>query len=199
MFTKNKDFQDALKQLQNLRKQLDGVDINNPAEFLKSVGVDPDSLDKMISKDIKLRVPLKYKNESSNEDPFYHYEGDSGFDLRSDETIFLDPMERKLVGTGIFLEIPPSYEIQVRTKSGLALKRGLMVLNSPGTIDANYTGEIKVILMNMSKEPQTINVGEKIAQAVLCPVMPGGNVILEKALNINETDRGSNGFGSTGV
>jgi dUTP pyrophosphatase len=102
------------------------------------------------------------------------------------------------VSTGLFLNIPEGYEIQVRPKSGLAIKKGLSVLNTPGTVDQGCTGEIKVIVINMSDLAQTIEFGDKIAQAVLCPVVSGKWVTLKRVLDINNKDRGENGFGSTG-
>jgi dUTP pyrophosphatase len=133
-----------------------------------------------------------------NQEPEYAYPTDSGFDLRANEQVTLEPFGRSLVSTGIFLDIPEGYEIQVRPKSGLAIKKGLSVLNTPGTVDQGYTGEIKVIVFNMSNETQTIEFGDKIAQAVLCPVVAGKHINLQRVLNVDDKDRGDNGFGSTG-
>jgi dUTP pyrophosphatase len=102
------------------------------------------------------------------------------------------------VPTGLFFDVPKNMEIQVRPKSGLAIKRGLTVLNTPGTVDYGYTGEIKVILINLSDEVQEINVGDKVAQAVICPVTQGFQVDFKKVDEIQEKDRSENGFGSTG-
>jgi len=98
----------------------------------------------------------------------------------------------------LFVDVPDGYEVQVRPKSGLSIKKGLSVVNTPGTVDQGYTGEIQVILINLSNETHTIDVGDKIAQAVLCPVVAGKYVNLQRVLNVEEKDRGDNGFGSTG-
>ena len=109
--------------------------------------------------------------------------------------VVLQPMERMLVPTGLFVEIPMGYEAQMRPRSGLAIKQGITCLNSPGTIDADYRGELKVILINLSAEPQTINNGDRIAQMVFQKVE---RVILELVETINDTQRGEGGFGHTG-
>ena len=131
--------------------------------------------------------------------PSYAYETDSGFDLYSTIDTILEPLERVLIPTGLKIDIPENYEIQVRSKSGLAFNRGLMVLNSPGTVDQGYTGEIKVILFNASSEQNKIERGMKIAQAVICPVINGKWVTLVKKDNVGSKDRNENGFGSTGA
>lgn len=142
---------------------------------------------------------LKYKKLNSDAvTPKYNYTSDSGFDLHSTEEIQLQPFQRVLVPTGLSFDIPEGFEIQVRTKSGLAIKQGLMVLNSPGTVDQGYTGEVKVIILNVG-DTQTIEKGQKIAQAVLCPVVPGKNVVLEEIDEVSDKERGDNGFGSTGI
>ena len=116
-------------------------------------------------------------------------------DLNIEQPIVLQSLERTLVPTGLFVEIPLGYEIQVRPRSGLAVKQGLTCLNTPGTIDADYRGEIKVILINLSQEPQTIQPGDRIAQLVLQSI----ELIEWKQVDqLNETDRGAGGFGHTG-
>ena len=136
--------------------------------------------------------------ESDNKEPEYAYPTDSGFDLRSNDDITLEPFGRALVPTGIHFDVPERCEIQVRPKSGLAIKRGLSVLNTPGTVDYGYTGEIKVIVFNMSNEVQSIVKGDKVAQAVVCPVVQGSEINLKRVDKIENKDRNSNGFGSTG-
>ena len=131
--------------------------------------------------------------------PSYAYPSDSGFDLHSVEEITLEPFGRAAVPTGLKISIPQSYEIQVRPKSGLALKQGLTVLNTPGTVDAGYTGEIKVIVFNTTNQPVKIPVGMKVAQGVLCPVFSGHFVNIIEVDDIENGDRGENGFGSTGL
>ena len=131
--------------------------------------------------------------------PSYAYPSDSGFDLRSTIEINIPPFGRSLIPTGIKLSIPEEYEIQIRPKSGLALNQGLTVLNTPGTVDSGYVGEIKVIVFNTNNETVTVSKGMKIAQAVLCPVMCGKYVSLELTNKVDNKDRGTNGFGSTGL
>jgi len=131
--------------------------------------------------------------------PSYAYASDSGFDLRSTTEINIPPFGRALVPTGLVLSIPEEYEIQIRPKSGLALNQGITVLNTPGTVDSGYVGEIKVILFNTNNQTVTISKGMKIAQAVLCPVVCGKYVSFELTNKVDDKDRGSNGFGSTGL
>jgi len=131
--------------------------------------------------------------------PSYAYPSDSGFDLRSTIEINIPSFGRALIPTGIKLSIPEEYEIQVRPKSGLALNQGLTVLNTPGTVDSGYVGEIKVIVFNTNNETVTVSKGMKIAQAVLCPVVCGKYVSLELTNKVDNKDRGDKGFGSTGL
>ena len=131
--------------------------------------------------------------------PSYNYPSDSGFDLYSVEEITLEPFGRAAVPTGLKFSFNEGYEIQVRTKSGLALNQGLLVANSPGTVDQGYTGEIKVVVFNANPTKFTISKGMKVAQAVLCPVKNGKFVNLLSVDKIGEKDRGDNGFGSTGI
>jgi len=128
--------------------------------------------------------------------PVMAHEGDSGFDLYASETLILEPGGRKLVATGIKISMPKGFEAQVRPKSGLAIKSGLSVLNTPGTIDSGYRGEVKVILVNLAKEPFQVETGKKIAQLVFqkveCPE-------LTEVQKLDETNRSEGGFGSTGL
>lgn len=143
------------------------------------------------------KVQIKIINQSSNQLPEYATAGSSGMDVRADltETITLQPLERQLIPTGIFVELPIGYEIQIRPRSGLAIKQGITCLNSPGTIDADYRGEIKVILINLSNEAVTIHHGDRIAQMVLQQVEQAEWMQVDI---INETKRGEGGFGHTG-
>lgn len=142
-------------------------------------------------------MKIKIINKSKHELPSYATQAAAGMDLRAnlDEPIVLGPLERTLVPTGLFMEIPVGYEAQVRPRSGLAFKNGLTVLNSPGTIDADYRGEVKVILVNLSKEPFTINDGERVAQMVIAKHEQAEWIEVEQ---LEETARGEGGFGSTG-
>jgi len=145
-------------------------------------------------------LPLRYQviNDDATE-PKYNYGSDSGFDLHSVSEIVIPPFGRALVPTGLCFDIPDGYEIQVRTKSGLAINQGLMVLNSPGTVDNGYNGEVKVIIFNTNPHEVTIHEGMKVGQAVLTSVVNGKWVELVKVSEIKEKDRNSNGFGSTGI
>jgi len=146
------------------------------------------------------KLPLKYKKlHPDAKDPFYNYPSDSGFDLYSTETVHLPSFGRALVPTGLSFDIKDGYEIQVRSKSGLAINQGLMVLNSPGTVDNGYTGEIKVIIFNTNNFAYTIEKGTKVGQAVLCPVVNGKWVDLQETIQEINKDRNANGFGSTGI
>lgn len=142
-------------------------------------------------------IRVSIVNQSNNPLPDYATAGSSGVDIRAhlEQPITIQPSERILVPTGFFVEIPVGYEIQIRPRSGLAIKQGITCLNTPGTIDADYRGEIKVILINLSQEPQTIQPGDRIAQMVLQKVERIEWHVTEQ---LNETERGSGGFGSTG-
>lgn len=148
------------------------------------------------------KCKILFVNKSKNQDPEYATEGSSGFDLRADltESITIKPSRRAIVPTGLFFEIPDNFEIQVRPRSGLAAKNGVTVLNTPGTIDADYRGEIKIILINLGEEDFVINNGDRIAQAVISTVSAKNIISLLKTSEIsNDTKRGSGGFGSTGL
>ena len=142
-------------------------------------------------------VVVKIVNESGNPLPAYATEGSAGMDLCAHihESVVLEPLERKLIPTGLFIELPTGYEAQIRPRSGLALKQGITCLNSPGTIDADYRGEIGVILINLSNEMQVIKTGDRIAQMVIAPVT---QISWEPATELTPTNRGAGGFGSTG-
>ena len=148
-------------------------------------------------------VNLKIKNESNNELPSYGSEHASGFDLRAwvtdEDVIKINPGERMLIDTGISVEIPVGYEIQVRPRSGLALKRGISIVNTPGTIDADYRGKIGIILINHGSEVFEVKNGDRIAQAVMAPVCDASMVELINTDEFSETKRGAGGFGHTGV
>jgi dUTP pyrophosphatase len=131
--------------------------------------------------------------------PKYNYPTDSGFDLHSTDGIGIPPQSRMLVGTGLKFNIKDGFEMQVRPKSGLALKQGLTVLNTPGTVDSGYDGEVKVILYNSSHDMVYIEKGQKIAQACICPVVNGRWIQTKEVTEISGKDRGDNGFGSTGI
>lgn len=143
-------------------------------------------------------IKILLNNKSDNPTPSYATVGSSGADIRAflETAITLSPGERFLVPTGIFTEIPLGYEIQVRPRSGLAFKNGVTCLNTPGTIDSDYRGEIKVLLINLGQENFVINTGDRIAQLVIAKVTLAS---FEAADELNESDRGAGGFGHTGV
>lgn len=142
-------------------------------------------------------MKVKIVNKSENPLPEYATVASAGVDLRAnlEESIELEPLKRALVPTGIFIELPVGYEAQVRPRSGMAIKKGVTVLNSPGTIDADYRGEIKVILVNLSDEKVKIEHGERVAQMV---IQSHEQAKWQEVSRLNETERGSGGFGSTG-
>lgn len=142
-------------------------------------------------------MQVKIINQSSNPLPEYKTKGSSGLDLLAnlDESMTLKPMERKLVPTGLFLEIPYGFEGQVRARSGLSIKHGLTLVNAVGTIDSDYRGELKVPMINLGEEPFTINHGDRIAQLVITKYE---TITWQEAEIIEDTDRGEGGFGSTG-
>jgi len=142
-------------------------------------------------------MKIKIVNKSSNELPEYGTKHAAGMDLRANlkEEVIMEPFERKLISTGLFIEIPVGFEAQVRPRSGLALKKGITVLNSPGTIDADYRGEVMVILINLSSEKFVIQHGERIAQMI---VAAHETVNWEQVEILEETTRGEGGFGHTG-
>ena len=143
-------------------------------------------------------VNCKIINKSNNPLPTYQTEGASAVDLFANlkQPILLKPKERKLIKTGIYISIPLGFEAQVRPRSGLAIKRGITVLNSPGTIDADYRGEICVILINLSNEEYTVKNGDRIAQVIIAK---HSNVVWEEVIELDLSSRGNKGFGSTGI
>lgn len=143
-------------------------------------------------------MEVKIINKSKNPLPRYESEQAAGMDIRCSlsEPVTLQPLERKLFPTGLYIELPAGYEAQIRPRSGLALKRGITVLNTPGTIDADYRGEIGVILVNLSAEPVTIEDGERICQMVIAK---HEQPALKEVEILGETERGAGGFGHSGV
>jgi len=191
------------EELDDLKQYLDGEQELTDEEmqaFIESMlGMSAEEYSNVIEDAMKTKT-LGYKKLSPDAiDPKYNFEKDSGFDLYSIEDVALGGMSRAMIGTGLAFNIPDGYEIQVRPKSGLAINYGLTVLNTPSTIDGGYVGEVKVILFNASRETYQVKKGMKIAQAVLCPVQQGKYVNLENIDELPETDRGRDGFGSTGL
>lgn len=147
------------------------------------------------------KVGVKVINKSNNPDPEFQTEGSSGFDFRAhlDKPVWLRSGDIKIIPTGLYFGLPQNTEIQVRPRSGLAAKHGITVLNSPGTIDSDYIGEVRIILINHGKSKFQINTGERIAQGVIGAVMGKEFIEFEKVNTLDNTDRGSGGFGSTGL
>ena len=143
-------------------------------------------------------VPVNIVNTSSNALPSYATSGAAGMDIRAhlQEPVSLQPMERHLVPTGLYIELPEGYEAQVRPRSGLAIKQGITCLNSPGTVDSDYRGELKVILINLSDTAQFINSGDRIAQLIIAKTERAELILVQQ---LNESTRGEGGFGHTGV
>lgn len=142
-------------------------------------------------------MEVKIVNKSNHRLPEYATAGSAGMDLKANTTepFVLKPLERQMVPTGIHIGLPEGYEAQVRPRSGLAAKHGISIVNAPGTVDADYTGEIKVILINLSNEPFVVNPGERIAQLVIAKYE---RVEWDEVATLDETERGEGGFGSTG-
>ena len=142
-------------------------------------------------------IQIKIVNTSANPLPQYATKGASGMDIRAalDIPLMLQPLERNLIPTGLFVEIPQGYEIQIRPRSGLAIKQGITCLNTPGTIDSDYRGEIKIILINLSSEEQVINPGDRVAQMI---IQKTERAEFEQVEILNNTERAAGGFGHTG-
>lgn len=189
----------------------DAEELDGLIEKLNHIDVDEENLN---PNNQEFNIPIKFVNTSNNPDPVYAKDGDSGFDLRANftRTIFkngqnievnheyvMKPFERSLIPTGLFFELPYGYELQIRPRSGHSFKTGLMAIL--GTVDRDYRGEVKVILINLSDKDVTIEHGERIAQGVVAPRVStelGKLVKLTSVEQLSETDRGVSGFGSTG-
>jgi dUTP pyrophosphatase len=188
------------KQFQKIQSEL-GIepDEEYQKELEDMLGLSFEDMEKEINNIAKLRA---IKVELVHEDavlPKYAYPSDSGFDLHATEEVIIGPFGRALIPTGLKVSFEEGYEIQVRPKSGLAIKQGLTVLNTPGTVDQGYTGEIQVIVFNTNNTTVTIPKGMKVGQGVLCPVVQGKYVSIEQVGQVEDKDRGNNGFGSTGI
>jgi dUTP pyrophosphatase len=195
------DEMDLLQQeLSNILKQLQNeMDGTTELEIEEIHGVNLKELEKAFSEK-EPKLDLRFvKCHPDAVSPNYNYPTDSGFDLHSTESIMIPPLSRMVVGTGLKFNIKDGYEIQIRPKSGLALKQGLTVLNTPGTIDSGYDGEVKVILYNSTQNTIKVDKGQKIAQACVCPVANGRWINPVEVSEISGKDRGDKGFGSTGI
>lgn len=173
------------------------MDIQNDANLLKD-------LNNLQMEDLNpepQKIPVKFINKSNHPDPVFQHKDDSGFDLRANipgDRLTLKPMARLAVPTGLYFELPEHYELQVRPRSGLAYKHGITVLNTPGTVDRGYRGEIKIILINLSDEDFIINDGDRIAQGVINGILSQYWSDFIKVNEVSDSERADNGFGSTG-
>ena len=197
---------EILNDIQNHFKKIQeeaGIELDENDEYQKEleelIGMTYEEMNEDAIKTFKTKTLKVELIDDDAKFPEYAYPSDSGFDLFSTEEVILQPFGRALVPTGIKLSIPDEFEIQVRPKSGLAINQGLTVLNTPGTVDSGYNGEIKVIIFNTNNISVSIPKGTKIAQAVLSPVVNGKYVNLVQVNKVNDGDRGDNGFGSTGL
>lgn len=193
-------YEEILKQFEKIKLEA-GIepDDDYQKELEDILGIGFDDLEEEIYRNARTKT---IEVELIHDDavfPKYAYDSDSGFDLHSTQDLTIGPFGRILVPTGIKVSFQEGYEIQVRPKSGLAIKQGLTVLNTPGTVDQGYTGEIQVIVFNTNNYTVMIPKGMKVGQAVLCPVINGKYVRFEKVGTLGEKDRGDNGFGSTGI
>jgi len=193
-------YDDELKGLfEKLQEEIKKTDTGDDDELSNLINISFEDLEQEFMREQNTKV-IKFKRLSEDaKSPSYAYELDSGFDLYSTEKIVLGPFGRALVPTGLSFDIPEGYEIQVRPKSGLAINMGLTVLNTPGTVDRGYLGEIKVPVFNTNNSSITIEKGMKVAQAVLCPVVCGKFVKFDEVDSLGDSERGDKGFGSTGI
>jgi dUTP pyrophosphatase len=189
---------DFLKELNELKELIDKTYSDQEQELSDELGFDLSEFEdaNQFIGDGKITINFVSTNEKELS---YAYESDSGFDLYANEEVKIPAFGRALIPTGVSVDLPQDFEIQVRSKSGLAINQGLMVLNSPGTVDEGYTGEIKVIIFNTNNHEFVITKGMKVAQSVVSRCITGRWVRLNKVDNIEEKDRGSKGFGSTGI
>ena len=201
MIDKEEEFDDDSKLINDIQELRDYISNIKDGEF-------PDDFDSFFNSNFETfraemgqmdyeKTNLEYTSE--DKELLYNYKSDSGFDLYSTEEINIDPFGRSLVPTGVKFNIPMGHEIQVRSKSGLALNQGLMVLNSPGTVDEGYTGEIKAIIFNTNNHEFIITKGMKVAQAVVSRCITGRWVNFKRVDKIEDKDRGDKGFGSSGI
>ena len=195
---------DFLKQIQTQFERLQKMyDMNaedlEGSDLTESIQSDFDGLTEELWAMSKVKKLHYKKIHPKAVAPKYNFPSDSGFDLYSVEEIIIPPFGRALVPTGLVVQFDEGFELQIRPKSGLAINQGLTVLNSPGTVDQGYTGEIQVIVFNTNDKEVKILEGMKVAQGVLCPVQNGKFVSVEEITEVKNKDRGDNGFGSTGI
>lgn len=194
------EFQNELKKLFDEIKNFDPTGDNEALSSLQEeMGFNIDDFQDFLSNGLTKKIVSFKKLHTDSKAPTYAYNSDSGFDLFSTVEIVLPPFGRALVPTGLSFDLPVGYEMQIRTKSGLAINQGLMVLNSPGTVDRGYQGEIKVIVFNTNNHELIIPKGMKVGQGVICPVLTGEDILFDQVNEFEPKERGDNGFGSTGI
>ena len=207
MLKKYEDLKNVIGQLDKLKELTSELNKSNEETptLKEQWGIDLEDLENLKIDDShtfnKPKVQIKLINKSTNVDPSYFYEGDSGFDFRADlkeEKITVKSGGRKIIPTGLYFEVPRGYELQVRPRSGLAAKYGITVLNTPGTVDSNYRGEIKIILINLGEEDFIVENGDRIAQGVISSVLDNVWGELKSVESLNDSNRQDSGFGSTG-
>ena len=202
MEKKNEILEVYLKKLQQLERDLN--EDSDEGELMKELNTIIDGLTHesqlgVVKNSINAR--LKFVNQSDNPDPSFAKEGDSGFDVRAfiPFPTHVPPMKVKTIPTGLYFEVKKGLEVQIRSRSGLSRNKQVMVLNSPGTLDSGYRGELVIIFANFGEHTITIENGDRIAQAVVCPVYGEGNLDFEKVQKLSESERSDGGFGHTGV
>jgi|TARA_R110000868_G_scaffold385778_1_gene653782 dUTP pyrophosphatase len=195
----NDNLYDLVKKFQDMTSEVTNTTDPELDDYMKDLekiyNVKPE-----VDSKVELNVTTKFINVSNNPDPTYAKVADSGFDLRAfiEEPITLGPLERALIPTGLSFELPENTELQVRPRSGMAFKHGISCLNSPGTVDEGYRGDVGIIAVNLSNEEYTIQPGDRIAQAVIMPVVGQRISNLKKVEKLSETERGDSGYGSSG-
>jgi len=199
-----------LKELSKTLKQVKGFSKKSPEEIMNSLdglGINTklmEDINKIKMDDLTPDHPkmiVEFVNKSEHESPMYQHNDDSGFDLRANipgDKLTIKPLDRMVVPTGLHFGLPEGYELQVRPRSGLAYKHGITVLNTPGTVDRGYTGEVKIILINLGKENFIINDGDRIAQGVINGILTQRWADFTRVDKLGETSRSDGGFGSTG-
>jgi dUTP pyrophosphatase len=200
----------GLQEMAETLKQVNGLSKKSPEEIIKSMGnlgIDTtmmEDINKIKMSDFNQDNPkmiVEFVNKSEHESPMYQHDDDSGFDLRANipgDKLTLKPLDRMAVPTGLHFGLPEGYELQIRPRSGLAYNHGITVLNTPGTVDRGYTGEVKIILINLSKEDFVINDGDRIAQGVINGILTQRWADFTRVDELSETSRSDGGFGSTG-
>jgi dUTP pyrophosphatase len=195
-----KNYDEELKSLfEKLQEEIKKNESEGDDEISNLINISFEDLEEEVIRQQNTKVIRFKKLSEDTKSPSYAYDLDSGFDLYSTEKFVIPPFGRALIPTGLSFDLPEGYEIQVRSKSGLAINMGIMVLNSPGTVDRGYLGEIKVPLFNTNNSTVTVEKGMKVAQAVLCPVVCGKFVSFEETDDLGNSERGKGGFGSTGI